>query len=74
MVEILSSTGELYKYDQETDRLYKDGFLLSSTTAEPVFSDVNGNTKFSGIYLKNTNQILTLSGNLNPVTNSNAIQ
>ena len=74
MVEILANTGELYKYDQETDRIYKDGFVLPSTTAEPVFSDVNGNTKFSGIFLKTSNQILTLSGNLNPVTNLNARQ
>ena len=74
MIEILTKDGEIYKFDPETERIYKDGFLLPSTSVEPVYSDVNGETKFSGIYLKATNQIVTLSGNKNTISNINSIQ
>jgi hypothetical protein len=74
MIEIVTKDEELYKFDPDTERIYKDGFLLPTTAAEPVYSDVNGATRFSGIYLKATNQIVTLSGNKNTISNVNAIQ
>lgn len=74
MIDIITKEGELYRFDPETSRIYKDGFLLTSVMAEPVYSDVNGETRFSGIYLKNTDQILTLSGNKNTITNINSIR
>lgn len=74
MVEIISHEGEVFKYDQANDRIYKDGYVLSSTIAEPVFSDVNGASRFTGIFLKPTNQILTLSGKKNYVSNINAVE
>lgn len=74
MIDIVTKDGELYRFDPDTGRIYKDGFLLTSTVAEPIYSDVNEETRFSGIYLKATGQILTLSGNKNPITNINAIQ
>ena len=58
MIEILTKDGEIYKFDPETERIYKDGFLLPSTSVEPVYSDVNGETKFSGIYLKQLIKLL----------------
>lgn len=75
VVEIITQEGETYKFDPDTERIFKDGFLLPNTSVEPVYSDVNGATKFSGILLKSTNQIITLSGTKNSVIdNVNAIQ
>ena len=73
VITITSVDGELYKFDPETERIFRDGVLVPSSQAEPVYSDVNGLTKFSGLYLKNTKQILTLSGMKNPVTDSATI-
>lgn len=74
MIDILTNDGELYRFDPETERIYKDGQLLPSTVAEPVYSDVNSSTRFSGIYLKTTGQIVSLSGKKNTVSNISAIQ
>lgn len=74
MIDILTKDGEMYRFDPDTERIYKDGFLIPTTAVEPIYSDVNGATRFSGIYLKATNQIITLSGNKNTVSNINAIQ
>ena len=74
MIDILTKDEELYRFDPETERIYKDGQLLPTTVAEPFYSDVNGATRFSGIYLKTLGQVITLSGNKNTVSNINAIQ
>lgn len=73
MEVIQTLDGEIYKFDPETERIYKDGFLIPTTAVEPVYSDVNGTTRFSGIYLKATEQIITLSGHKNTTTDINAI-
>ena len=70
VVSIQTEEGKIYKFDPETERVFLDGVLLSKNQAEPVYSDVNGSTVFSGLFLKLANQILTLSGKINPVTNS----
>lgn len=76
MREIYSIKGERYSYDESTGRIFKDGVLLPTSEAEPVFS---GNGKenvaptFSGILLKNKGMLLSLSGKENPITDSNII-
>ena len=75
MVEIATVKGELYSYDEATMRIFKDGVLLSSVKAEPVFSGFSDTTppKFSGILLKDNSTILSLSGKLNTITDINAV-
>lgn len=69
-IEIITTRGEKYTYDPDTQRIFKDGVAISSIQCEPVFSfmgNVNEPPKFSGILLKDINSILTLSGKINPV-------
>ena len=73
MIEIVSFKGEVYKYDQETGRIFKSGYLVPSDIAEPVYSDLSGEPVFSGIYLKNEDAILSRSGKINSVTDINSI-
>ena len=65
MIEIVSFKGEVYKFDPDTERIFKDGKLIPSTIAEPVFSDIDNNPNFSGIFLKEDNVILSKSGKIN---------
>lgn len=75
MIDIITLKGEKYSYDENTQRIFKDGMLLSSTQVEPIFSNFSDSMapRFSGLYLKDTNSILSLSGNINPVTDPNTI-
>ena len=74
MIEIVSFKGEVYKFDQETGRIFKSGYLVPSSIAEPVYSTVSGEEpSFSGIYLKNEDAILSRSGKLNSLTDINSI-
>lgn len=74
MIDIVTLTGEKYSFDPETQRIFKAGILVPSTDAEPVFSEMeSGEPEFSGIYLRKTNQVLSRSGKLNTLTDSNNI-
>lgn len=76
MIEIVTLKGEKYSFDPRTERIFKDGLVLPSTEAEPLYSNVtdpNSPPKFSGLLLKTTNSILSLSGKINPVTDPNTI-
>ena len=75
MIEIVTLKGNKYSYDEVTQRIYKDNILLTSAQAEPVFSNIAKETvpKFAGIYLKDSNSILSLSGKINPITDINTI-
>lgn len=75
MRDIYTIKGEHYSYDENTTRIFKDGQLLSSTEAEPVFQGLSEDSvpMFAGIYLKNLDAILSLTGKLNPVTDVNTI-
>ena len=70
LIDIVSFKGEKYTYDIETGRIFKDGEVIVSSLVEPVFSHF-GNPdippRFSGIYFREKNEILSLSGKLNPV-------
>lgn len=74
MIDIVTLTGEKYSFDPETQRIFKAGILVPSIDAEPVFSEMeSGEPEFSGIYLRKTNQVLSRSGKLNTLTDSNNI-
>ena len=73
MIEIVNFKGEIYKFDQETGRIFKSGLLVPSSIAEPVYSDLTGEPVFSGIYLKNEDAILSKSGKLNSLTDINSV-
>lgn len=69
MIDIVTITGEKYSFDPDTERVFKDGRLLSSTIVEPVYSGFNDLTPptFSGLFLKGINSIVSLSGKINPI-------
>ena len=74
---IISFKGERYSFDQDTERIFKDGKVLLSSQASPVYSylgDKNNPPKFSGILLKDINSILTLNGKINPIIDINTIK
>ena len=73
MIDIISFRGEQYSYDPDTERIFKDGKLIPSTEAEPVYSDVDNMPTFSGIYLKGSEAILSKSGKINSITDINSV-
>lgn len=76
MIDIYNTiTGEKYSFDEETQRIFKDGYLLSSSQAEPIYSSLDEDSLpvFSGLLLKETNSILSLSGKINLITDINAV-
>lgn len=75
MIEITTIKGDKYSYDETNQRIYKNNILLTSAQAEPVFSNITDDQlpRFSGIYLKDNNSIVTLSGKINPTTDINSI-
>jgi len=64
-----------YVYDQLGEEIYRDGELLSEGIAEPVFSDEDGRQapQFSGIYLRETGEVISRAGNVNKVRDRNAV-
>lgn len=67
MKEIRTKTGDVYKFDDEgTGMIYKNNVLLPSAKAEPVYSGKNP-PEFAGIHLRDSHQIVSLAGNVNPV-------
>ena len=77
MIDIITIKGEKYSFDPETESIYIDGYLFPVCEVEPVYSNVPNKKdeapRFSGLYFKNSNSILSLSGKLNPVTDLNSI-
>jgi len=68
MIDIITIKGEQYRFDPETERIFKDGKLIPRSEAEPVYSDTENYPKFSGIFLKNLGSIVSLSGKTNSLT------
>ena len=73
MIEIVSFKGETYKYDPNTERIFKGGLLLDPSEAEPVYSNVDKNPEFAGILLKALGSVLSRSGKINEVVDINSI-
>lgn len=76
MKEIVTLKGEVYSFNEETGRIFKDGILIPESQAEPIYSAVSDDfpPKFSGIYLKNQNVIVSVSGKVNQVSDINSIK
>lgn len=73
MLKIKSLTGDLYEFDPVDYKIYKNGVVQSSSTCEPIFSKNNKEDEapeFTGILLKNSNKIVTMTGNINDLTNN----
>ena len=76
MKDIVTLRGIKYSYDERTGRIFKEGQVLTSSQAEPVYSHPAITTwepVFGGILLKDTGSILTLNGKISPVTDPNTI-
>ena len=76
MKDIVTLCGIKYSYDERTGRIFKEGQVLTSSQAEPVYSylgDSSGEPVFGGILLKDIGSILTLNGKISPVTDPNTI-
>ena len=75
MISIKSPRGN-YTFDEGTKRTYKDNIYVPSTVIEPVYS---GNGKdsepiFAGLYLVGSNEIITVNGNVKPISDINSIK
>ena len=73
MIEIVNFKGETYKFDPDTERIFKGGRLLDTSEAEPVYSGVDKNPEFAGIHLKALGAVLSRSGKINEVVDINQI-
>ena len=76
MIEIVTSKGDTYSFDRETERTFKNGMFVPKSQVEPVYC---GNGKdseplFAGLMLKSTNSILTPAGNIKPIVDINSIK
>lgn len=76
MINIFTVKGEQYSYDPDTNRVFKDGYLLPSTQTEPVYSKTDSEhapPRFSGLLLKAIGSLLSLSGKISPISDPNTI-
>lgn len=75
MIQIQTIKGDLWEYNQETDRIFKNGYMVPSSLVEAIFSSGTSDSppEFSGIHLKDSNEIISRSGNINSVTDPNTI-
>lgn len=76
MINIVTHKGDLWSWDEEKGLIYKNNQVVSSTIAEPVYSEPSNKNNppiFAGILLKDLGKILTLSGKLNNVIDPNVV-
>lgn len=76
MIEIKAKSGELYRFDPSTERLFRDDIFIPKSEIEPLYSGNSRNDQppaFSGLWIKAKNQIITLTGNIKPITDQNSI-
>lgn len=77
MIEIHTKGGEDYRFDPSTERLFKGELFIPRSEIEPLYSGngrENSAPTFSGLWVKNKNQIITLTGNVKPLTDLNLIK
>ena len=76
MIDIYTDKGDKYSFDPMTGRIYKGGYVIPSTVAEPIYSNSpNPNTPpiFSGILFPGEGKILSLSGKYSQISDPNTI-
>ena len=76
MIDIISKKGEVYSYDPNTGRVFKDQMFIPRTEIEPVFSGSSDDDipEFAGLYLKNRGAVLTKNGVEKKLTQIDAIK
>lgn len=76
MTDIYTIKGDKYSFDPDTERIFKNGILLTTIQAEPVYARATKSEipRFAGIYLKEIDSILSISGKINPITDANVVQ
>lgn len=65
-----SKKGEYYQVNLEDERVYKDNTLLPSSEVEIVYLS---DGEFAGVHFLGTHNIITKSGNVVPITDSDEI-
>jgi hypothetical protein len=74
IIEVRTARGDVYNFDPDTMRVYKDSVLIPSSEIEPVFSDsMTGEPEFSGLWIKSSNQLISRSGNITTITDPNTL-
>lgn len=77
MIEIKTIVGnDIYAFDEASQKIFKNGVVLPSVSCEPIYScfDESDVPKFSGIFLKDRNAIVSLSGVISPITDTDQIR
>ena len=71
MIEIITTKGEKWEFDPESKLLFKNQTVIPSREAEPVYTNTDKSIPpvFSGIHVKATNSIISLTGKINKITN-----
>lgn len=76
MIDIVDQSGHVYKFDEETGRLFKDDVVIPKYQAEPVYSDItnrNNPPVFAGIHFIQDGKILTRGGNFHQISDENSV-
>jgi len=74
IIEVRTARGDVYNFDPDTMRVYKDSVLIPSSEVEPVFSDSTiGEPEFSGLWIKSSNQIISKTGKITSPTDTDII-
>lgn len=76
MIDIVTKKGESYSFDPSNHRLFKNGAVVLTNEVEPIYTGNGDNSEpiFSGLYVKSTNSIITLNGNIKKVVDINQIK
>lgn len=61
-------SGNEYEFNSETGLISKNSVIVSGEDYEPCFINSSEGPIFTGIYLKKTNQILTINGKISKIT------
>lgn len=64
---ITDFSGNTYEFNLDTGLISKNSVIVSSEDYEPCFVNSSQGPVFTGIYLKKTNQILSLSGKISNI-------
>lgn len=69
MINIPSEKG-YFSFDQNTERIFRDNALVPSKEAQPIYAYYGKRhfPQFAGIWLKDTDEILTKSGKISKRT------
>lgn len=76
MIDIVDEAGHVYKFDEETGRIFRDDVLIPGYKVEPVYSDCSNRNNppiFSGIHFVQEGRILTRAGNFHVVSDENSV-